>query len=68
MSKTDWRMRAISASTLHLRTNQIFVNSDDIKEIVQEVEEFFNEDSSKVLSLTGKNIITLPKATLKYVL
>lgn len=25
-------MRAISASTLHLRTNQIFVNSDDIRE------------------------------------
>ena len=32
MSKTDWRMRAISASTLHLRTKQIYVNSDDIKE------------------------------------
>ena len=25
-------MRAISASTLHLRTKQIFVNSEDIKE------------------------------------
>lgn len=25
-------MRAISASTLHLRTNQIYVNSDEIKE------------------------------------
>ena len=25
-------MRAISASTLHLRTKQIYVNSDDIKE------------------------------------
>lgn len=32
MSKTDWRMRAISASTLHLRTKQIYVNSDDITE------------------------------------
>ena len=32
MSKTDWRMRAISASTLHLRTKQIYVNSDDIQE------------------------------------
>ena len=32
MSKTDWRMRAVSASTLHLRTKQIYVNSDDIKE------------------------------------
>ena len=32
MSKTDWRMRAISATTLHLRTNHIYVNSEDIKE------------------------------------
>ena len=32
MSKTDWRMRAISATSLHLRTNHIYVNSDDIKE------------------------------------
>lgn len=32
LSKTDWRMRAISASTLHLRTNQIYVNSDEIRE------------------------------------
>lgn len=31
-SKTDWRIRAISASNLHLRTNQIYVSSDDIKE------------------------------------
>mmetsp|Transcript_9904 Transcript_9904/g.16653 ORF Transcript_9904/g.16653 Transcript_9904/m.16653 type:complete len:325 (-) Transcript_9904:38-1012(-) len=31
-SKTDWRMRAISASTLHLRTKQIYVNTDDIAE------------------------------------
>eukprot|EP00921_Rhytidocystis_pertsovi_P010156 GHVQ01016254.1.p1 GENE.GHVQ01016254.1~~GHVQ01016254.1.p1 ORF type:complete len:1389 (-),score=164.53 GHVQ01016254.1:542-4489(-) len=31
-SKTDWRVRAISASALHLRTNHIYVNSDDIKE------------------------------------
>ena len=32
MSKTDWRMRAVSATTLHLRTNHIYVNSEDIKE------------------------------------
>ena len=32
MSKTDWRMRAVAASTLHLRTKQIYVNSEDIKE------------------------------------
>ena len=32
LSKTDWRMRAISASSLHLRTKHIYVNSDDISE------------------------------------
>jgi len=32
MSKTDWRMRAISATSLHLRTNHIYVNSDDLQE------------------------------------
>ncbi|PFX20445.1 Pre-mRNA-processing-splicing factor 8 [Stylophora pistillata] len=31
-SKTEWRVRAISATNLHLRTNQIYVSSDDIKE------------------------------------
>ncbi|EAL70007.1 pre-mRNA processing factor 8 [Dictyostelium discoideum AX4] len=31
-SKTDWRVRAISATNLHLRTNQIYVNSDNAKE------------------------------------
>lgn len=31
-SKTDWRVRAISASNLHLRINHIYVNSEDIKE------------------------------------
>uniref|UniRef100_M4BI32 PRP8 domain-containing protein n=1 Tax=Hyaloperonospora arabidopsidis (strain Emoy2) TaxID=559515 RepID=M4BI32_HYAAE len=31
-SKTDWRVRAISATNLHLRTNHIYVTSDDIKE------------------------------------
>eukprot|EP00392_Amoebophrya_sp_AT5.2_P007183 g7197.t1 len=31
-SKTEWRVRAIAASTLHLRTNQLYVNSEDIKE------------------------------------
>merc|ERR1712137_1296555 len=31
-SKTDWRVRAISATNLHLRTNNIYVSSDEIKE------------------------------------
>ena len=31
-SKTDWRIRAISASNLHLRVNHIYVNSDDISD------------------------------------
>ncbi len=31
-SKTDWRVRAISATNLHLRVNHIYVNSDDIRE------------------------------------
>ena len=31
-SKTEWRIRAISATNLHLRTNYIYVSSDDIKE------------------------------------
>ena len=31
-SKTDWRVRAISATNLHLRTNHIYVCSEDISE------------------------------------
>ena len=31
-SKTDWRVRAISSTNLHLRTNHIYVSSDDINE------------------------------------
>ena len=31
-SKTEWSVRAISATNLHLRTNHIYVSSDDIKE------------------------------------
>jgi len=31
-SKADWRIRAISATNLNLRTNHIYVSSDDIKE------------------------------------
>ncbi|CAA3001008.1 pre-mRNA-processing-splicing factor 8A [Olea europaea subsp. europaea] len=31
-SKTDWRVRAISATNLHLRVNHIYVTSEDIKE------------------------------------
>ncbi|EXB67278.1 Pre-mRNA-processing-splicing factor 8 [Morus notabilis] len=31
-SKTDWRVRAISATNLYLRVNHIYVNSEDIKE------------------------------------
>ena len=31
-SKTDWRMRAVSATNMHLRTNHIYVNSEDLSE------------------------------------
>jgi len=31
-SKTDWRVRAISATNLHLRTNHIYVTSDEVRE------------------------------------
>eukprot|EP01105_Mastigella_eilhardi_P006318 TRINITY_DN17931_c0_g1_i1.p1 TRINITY_DN17931_c0_g1~~TRINITY_DN17931_c0_g1_i1.p1 ORF type:complete len:2353 (+),score=674.91 TRINITY_DN17931_c0_g1_i1:30-7061(+) len=31
-SKTDWRVRAISATNLHLRTNHIYVTSDEVSE------------------------------------
>eukprot|EP00455_Lapot_gusevi_P014731 TRINITY_DN173_c0_g1_i12.p1 TRINITY_DN173_c0_g1~~TRINITY_DN173_c0_g1_i12.p1 ORF type:complete len:1609 (+),score=412.81 TRINITY_DN173_c0_g1_i12:359-4828(+) len=31
-SKTDWRIRAISATNLHLRTNHIYVTSDEVNE------------------------------------
>ena len=31
-SKTDWRVRAISATNLHLRTKHIYVSSEDITE------------------------------------
>ena len=31
-TKTDWRVRAISATNLHLRTNHIYVSSEDISE------------------------------------
>ena len=31
--KTDWRVRAISATYLHLRTNHIYVSSDDLQEV-----------------------------------
>ncbi|KAJ3162383.1 Pre-mRNA-processing-splicing factor 8 [Geranomyces michiganensis] len=31
-SKTEWRVRAVSSTNLHLRTNHIYVNSDDIRE------------------------------------
>jgi pre-mRNA-processing factor 8 len=30
-SMTEWRVRAISATNLHLRTNHIYVSSDNIK-------------------------------------
>lgn len=33
-SKTEWRIRAISAANLHLRVNHIYVNSDDIRDTV----------------------------------
>lgn len=31
-SSTEWRIRAISATNLYLRTNNIYVSSDDVKE------------------------------------
>eukprot|EP00003_Mantamonas_plastica_P002274 TRINITY_DN1171_c0_g2_i1.p1 TRINITY_DN1171_c0_g2~~TRINITY_DN1171_c0_g2_i1.p1 ORF type:complete len:2133 (-),score=716.59 TRINITY_DN1171_c0_g2_i1:101-6499(-) len=31
-SRTDWRVRAIASTNLHLRTNHIYVNSDDLSE------------------------------------
>merc|ERR1711985_41854 len=31
-SRTEWRVRAISASSLHLRTAHIYVNSEEIRE------------------------------------
>lgn len=31
-SKTDWRVRAISSTNLHLRVNHIYVNNADLKE------------------------------------
>ncbi|EPS70675.1 hypothetical protein M569_04085, partial [Genlisea aurea] len=31
-SKTNWRVRAISATNLYLRVNHIYVNSEDVKE------------------------------------
>ena len=31
-TRTDWRVRAISATNLHLRTNHIYVSSEDISE------------------------------------
>jgi pre-mRNA-processing factor 8 len=34
-SKTDWRVRAISATNLYLRVNHIYVNSDDIKVCIE---------------------------------
>lgn len=30
--RTDWRVRAISATNLHLRTNHIYVSSDDLQD------------------------------------
>lgn len=31
-SKTEWRIRAISAANLHLRVNHIYVNADDVRD------------------------------------
>ena len=32
-SHTDWRLRALSATNMMMRTNNVWVNSEDIKEI-----------------------------------
>ncbi|KAL2919271.1 pre-mRNA-splicing factor 8 [Polyrhizophydium stewartii] len=31
-SKTEWRLRAIASTNLHVRTNNIYVDTDDVKE------------------------------------
>jgi pre-mRNA-processing factor 8 len=31
-SQTDWRLRALSATNMLMRTNNIWVNSDDVKD------------------------------------
>lgn len=31
-SKTEWRVRAISAANLHLRVSHIYVNSQDLRD------------------------------------
>jgi pre-mRNA-processing factor 8 len=31
-SHTDWRLRALSATNMQMRTNNVYVNSEDIKE------------------------------------
>lgn len=31
-SRTEWRVRAISSTNLHLRTQHIYVNADDVKD------------------------------------
>lgn len=31
-SHTDWRLRALSATNMLMRTNNIWINSDDVKE------------------------------------
>lgn len=54
-SKTDWRVRAISATNLYLRVNHIYVNSEDIKVLIF-LPSFARLDSLCVLSLLSRII------------
>jgi pre-mRNA-processing factor 8 len=46
-SKTDWRVRAISATNLYLRVNHIYVNPEDIK--VQIHAFFFSDNLHEII-------------------
>ncbi|KAG2174194.1 hypothetical protein INT43_004215 [Umbelopsis isabellina] len=63
-SKTEWRVRAISSTNLHLRTNHIYVNSDDIKENGKLVEKILTSEISLITLLT----VTFSNSAYTYVL
>lgn len=50
-SKTDWRVRAISATNLYLRVNHIYVNSEDIKVPINFPLSLFYNEFWNILSL-----------------
>ncbi len=47
-TRTDWRIRAISATNLYLRTNHIYVNTDDIN----------NDNDDDITYVIPKNILS----------